>query len=668
MLCVGYSLLRPGHYDLLYHRYQSTDISGSHNQGLDIIEQMRERIRSESHPQPITDCTTNPQLKTTAPGTVSSKDKLAIDAVDDHHNMYNGYTDIYLDQKVDRLIVATFHSHEMKLVDFAGQSLWKLHVDEEHDVETYADLPFTTQAIIERSEQSLDEESLCQEAMRAVNHSMYVTGRWIFLRSNSSSSSSFSNSSMCSHTIADQILFIPRYLLFFIVEVYIEDRETAAGVGHSLATAPSSNHLLSNTFVIALNMKEALHVKDMETAIWYNIGLSETDVQFDHDQALESLLMQHLSHAEQPIESDPMLSFYLPRLKVIPKQRRTSIVLQYIDVSLPVEVVLPMNQQALEILVRDVFDLSDLVYVEIYREGGLLTSNVNMDFDLGKEESAVVLEVKFCGHCVINHHIPSVDEEGKQRELITLTNCQHILCLHCLESLIDTSFPQGQYMYALPSMENLPWDADRSLLIPEFRGMQCPTCTKDIFSIDVEVCDRNGRDWQAVLATIPPKKVHKQCCMPAYCMDEDFYPVDDLIQLSCSHFFHEPCIVGSVRNQIESAKRNIQTIICPKCKDLDVFCTCPNCSWKPEGYHVITVDEIKSWLGPDDDGEALQQKEFDAWERIGVLLATDDATKTLSCRCGCIFCVDKQATSVQCPTDCGYCICVQVTDFFIFLS
>ena len=270
--------------------------------------------------------------------------------------------------------------------------------------------------------------------------------------------------------------------------------------------------------------------------------------------------------------------------------------------------------------------------------------------------------LRYCSRCELDKEIEGDGFYGDHQISITdiyeLPCCGSGLCKICVDDLANSC--KIQNMFSVADHDEVP------ILMAK---IPCPSCQQDLCEQLLCHSDRFNADFE--MALHGSKNKPKVRCAAGYydCFDE-FFELDQVLQLGCDHFFCFDCIGGSIRDQIQKAKQHPKKICCPVCVSLHKqamdrdeirSCFCPYCmNFGNSGPHEINPSEMEFCL----DLEIFDTNVLDDWDRINMILAAKDdpSSRQLECRCNAVYFVSVHMhdNEAVCPYGCGYKICIKV--------
>jgi hypothetical protein len=284
------------------------------------------------------------------------------------------------------------------------------------------------------------------------------------------------------------------------------------------------------------------------------------------------------------------------------------------------------------------------------------------------ESSALNLwDLKYCHVCESQPHSDSVVEPSLRFR--KLTCCNRCICGPCLNKVVDGC--EVENLFAIPEEEEFGG-------VPELVAkISCPHCNADIPESVLQYAERYNDNYTLILTSPKKVKVPKVRCALGYldCADE-LLELEKVVQLGCDHFICHDCLQGTIKDRILKAKPNPSKIVCPACPiaqshataapaDPMAICFCIDCmNFNNLGPHIITQPEMRNWV----DLDIIEQKDFEDWERINLMVAAKDDPDSIKidCRCNAIYFISirRGGDDATCPYGCGYKICVKVMKTF----
>lgn len=307
-------------------------------------------------------------------------------------------------------------------------------------------------------------------------------------------------------------------------------------------------------------------------------------------------------------------------------------------------------------------------------------------------EDGSSIEITICSVCAsaANNGLYDVAHRDKTLLFRLSGQCGHVLCKSCMNTLVEASgkkpqklsteeFEEGGtslYQYHELPVDLTDIDGTMNDILPFLKlcDITCPYpgCRTTVVAEDIQSTDKHVTDFEKALLRLRKHfeilSTYRKCSLDGilYCSDEP-EPVFNLYQLDCDHFFHISCLASQLKSVLGAARRDPQPVVCPECIRTNHRCECSACDDRTDanisGAHNITDSEIKQ-MTLSDECPNFGPSEQALWEQVThtYFLKTMQGYKAIVCRCGnaIVFEPREYVTEIDCPYGCNFVSCAKV--------
>jgi hypothetical protein len=151
------------------------------------------------------------------------------------------------------------------------------------------------------------------------------------------------------------------------------------------------------------------------------------------------------------------------------------------------------------------------------------------------------------------------------------------------------------------------------VVLPHLRCISCPVrgCETPLSEDDLSCLSEYSDAYSSALIRLDERRAYRTCCLQdTLNCTPDSLPLEELVCLGCSHFYHPDCFLHYVKSTLSSCQQSKSQLVCYQCKVSQHSCDCIECANRMDlsviGEHVITEGDLLSMrrllLGEDING------------------------------------------------------------------